>query len=538
MFIGYFSGQLNEMSIETFSKLSKITQDKLSSSPFTSSSSSSSSSTTITIDNTSFKDSAMIKNEVNDSLVFTPTEASLLHEKWNQFRNERHSSSSSDSGLGLPISSPIAIKSPTHISTSNMLFNNCYGASPFSPPGLSPLTLSSAPDSAFIPTPGSVGNQETRFTFDIITSNLFSASLSKTPETMTPSTTATTPTTKFSDLLSSSAPVTGNGTPLIYSNNTLLHRPPPNHITPSIFLNTTNNSNNCNNFSIEKLKTLIEMEQKQAVKEYQNTFDSTIKRAINTQRLLLNFTLLQQHHHHQQQQQQHQQHQHQQQQQRQQSKMNSFNFNNNHNDEGRTSSTTISFDNNNIISHRNQNNLYNITSLLPTINNNNNNDKKEDNQNNSIILTTKDEDKMSTCVSSQQEESSPGEGSGKKQYICEYCNKDFRRPDILSRHLRRHTGEKPFGCNDCGRFFSRSDHLRTHRRTHTDEKPYKCPICNYAARRRDVLSRHLGARHQTKNLAIPLNSKEGSKKVKKKSDGVIDKNNNKEKSKLPLNSSQ
>jgi uncharacterized Zn-finger protein len=87
---------------------------------------------------------------------------------------------------------------------------------------------------------------------------------------------------------------------------------------------------------------------------------------------------------------------------------------------------------------------------------------------------------------------------GKKQFFCRICNKDFRRPDILSRHLRRHTGEKPFRCDCCNRYFSRSDHLRTHRRTHTDEKPYKCTACPYSARRRDVLTRHMSTRHQQK----------------------------------------
>uniref|UniRef100_A0A915DEA4 C2H2-type domain-containing protein n=1 Tax=Ditylenchus dipsaci TaxID=166011 RepID=A0A915DEA4_9BILA len=91
-----------------------------------------------------------------------------------------------------------------------------------------------------------------------------------------------------------------------------------------------------------------------------------------------------------------------------------------------------------------------------------------------------------------------GEDFAGRQFMCRFCDKDFRRPDILSRHLRRHTGEKPFGCDCCGRYFSRSDHLRTHRRTHTDEKPYKCTVCPYAARRRDVLTRHMGTRHQMK----------------------------------------
>uniref|UniRef100_A0A914IF79 C2H2-type domain-containing protein n=1 Tax=Globodera rostochiensis TaxID=31243 RepID=A0A914IF79_GLORO len=90
------------------------------------------------------------------------------------------------------------------------------------------------------------------------------------------------------------------------------------------------------------------------------------------------------------------------------------------------------------------------------------------------------------------------EGEEGEQFICSICNKDFRRPDILSRHRRRHTGEKPFGCDWCGRFFSRSDHLRTHKRTHTDEKPYRCAVCPYAARRRDVLTRHMGTRHSMK----------------------------------------
>lgn len=111
--------------------------------------------------------------------------------------------------------------------------------------------------------------------------------------------------------------------------------------------------------------------------------------------------------------------------------------------------------------------------------------------------TNRNSQSETTAGSGESTSGVASDGSVPGQYYCFICEKDFRRPDILSRHTRRHTGEKPFKCEDCGRFFSRSDHLRTHRRTHTDEKPYHCCVCNYSARRRDVLTRHMSTRHQT-----------------------------------------
>jgi hypothetical protein len=54
-----------------------------------------------------------------------------------------------------------------------------------------------------------------------------------------------------------------------------------------------------------------------------------------------------------------------------------------------------------------------------------------------------------------------------KTFVCELCNRRFRRQEHLKRHYRSlHTHDKPFECNECGKKFSRSDNLSQHARTH------------------------------------------------------------------------
>ncbi|KAF2876234.1 hypothetical protein BDV95DRAFT_219464 [Massariosphaeria phaeospora] len=54
-----------------------------------------------------------------------------------------------------------------------------------------------------------------------------------------------------------------------------------------------------------------------------------------------------------------------------------------------------------------------------------------------------------------------------KTFVCNLCNRRFRRQEHLKRHYRSlHTGDKPFECTDCGKKFSRSDNLSQHQRTH------------------------------------------------------------------------
>ncbi|KAI0974574.1 hypothetical protein F4678DRAFT_470553 [Xylaria arbuscula] len=54
-----------------------------------------------------------------------------------------------------------------------------------------------------------------------------------------------------------------------------------------------------------------------------------------------------------------------------------------------------------------------------------------------------------------------------KTFVCELCNRRFRRQEHLKRHYRSlHTQDKPFECLECGKKFSRSDNLAQHARTH------------------------------------------------------------------------
>jgi len=54
-----------------------------------------------------------------------------------------------------------------------------------------------------------------------------------------------------------------------------------------------------------------------------------------------------------------------------------------------------------------------------------------------------------------------------KTFVCEICNRRFRRQEHLKRHYRSlHTEDKPFECHECGKKFSRSDNLSQHARTH------------------------------------------------------------------------
>ncbi|XP_008115368.1 flt3-interacting zinc finger protein 1 [Anolis carolinensis] len=80
---------------------------------------------------------------------------------------------------------------------------------------------------------------------------------------------------------------------------------------------------------------------------------------------------------------------------------------------------------------------------------------------------------------------------GKKLYKCSECEKYFRSPRDLDRHVLVHTGEKPYQCTECGKFFRHECYLKRHRLLHSGDRPFKCSVCHKGFITLSNLSRHV-----------------------------------------------
>nr|XP_023026544.1 zinc finger protein 70-like isoform X1 [Leptinotarsa decemlineata] len=79
----------------------------------------------------------------------------------------------------------------------------------------------------------------------------------------------------------------------------------------------------------------------------------------------------------------------------------------------------------------------------------------------------------------------------KKQFICEFCNKQFQKNSHLERHIRIHTGERPYKCKMCDKTFIQDGDLKRHISIHSGEKQFQCQHCGKQYFTKGALATHM-----------------------------------------------
>ncbi|KAH8390548.1 hypothetical protein KR215_004731 [Drosophila sulfurigaster] len=75
---------------------------------------------------------------------------------------------------------------------------------------------------------------------------------------------------------------------------------------------------------------------------------------------------------------------------------------------------------------------------------------------------------------------------------CSECDKVFRCPTALKKHMYKHTGEElPISCNICGKRFHINSELRDHLLRHAGVKNHVCPYCGVGKTTRQEWNKHI-----------------------------------------------
>lgn len=79
---------------------------------------------------------------------------------------------------------------------------------------------------------------------------------------------------------------------------------------------------------------------------------------------------------------------------------------------------------------------------------------------------------------------------------CETCGKSFKKMFKLKEHMLTHSDERSFLCNQCGQGFKTKTSLRLHELRHAPEKPFQCEECPKSYYQAKELKQHVSSAHR------------------------------------------
>lgn len=92
-----------------------------------------------------------------------------------------------------------------------------------------------------------------------------------------------------------------------------------------------------------------------------------------------------------------------------------------------------------------------------------------------------------------------------KTYPCNECEKVFKCPMALKKHMFKHTGQElPFPCNICGKRFVINSALKDHLMRHAGIKNYVCPYCGVGKTTRQEWNTHIATHNTEKKFKCHL----------------------------------
>lgn len=85
----------------------------------------------------------------------------------------------------------------------------------------------------------------------------------------------------------------------------------------------------------------------------------------------------------------------------------------------------------------------------------------------------------------------PDAFNGNPEYVCELCDKTFRRKTYLQKHMNSHSNDRPYPCQYCGKVFrsltNRAKHVLNHA---VGSNMFACEVCGNGFPNRASLEKH------------------------------------------------